>query len=419
MRQASLLGSLGVGSMVARPVGVLLVGSLGLGMLSLPLGCSAAHHRNRSSHSAARKYGVELQFPRSVPDRRCEPPAAEPAGEEMAELRPAPQEPSSSEGLAKVALCDDDKMLPWGSRAVEGTGGEDGTSYTIRPGEYTFQYDHPSFRPVYGALQLHSVDAPRAKDFIRHASIPLTPSPSGRSVLSEADLDQARNGDVVTRVVFVADLQAVEDRLDNIDQGLREIASVRASLKEQEAYWQRKLTERRVNSRFSDFGWGVDVPGSNLAMLQSIVGPERYHWHRFSEAEHQVRAYEEKIARLDIPERDLKEERDALRQMLQSAEVLHRSHDLLVLAPSMNRPYHDPAGEVYGKRGTDSWYGSSRKSHHPYWSSSRVQGGMSPGMESVSAPSWAHSDAVGEVLMIVQAGARCVDPCGERCCAAK
>jgi hypothetical protein len=218
------------------------------------------------------------------------------------------------------------------------------------------------------------------------------------------------------------DSAAVRDRLDDIEKGLRDIRRLRITLEEQELYWNRKLTDRRLNTRYSsDFGWGVDVPSADLALLQAILGPERYHWHRFSEAEDKVRTYEEKIAQLDLPERRLREERDALEHMLRSVEVMHRSHNMLILAPSMIRPYEDPVNEVHGFRGTqvwadhysgklmtdlNDWIGPFGKVHFPYLYSSLSMGLLLPSVRPIVAPSAAMTKPVGEVLMVIQVGSR-------------
>lgn len=415
MRNARSLRSVRIEMPTAPYVRGLMLGWVALGAVSLQVGC-ASHYYGKSSHGAARKYGVELLFPRSVPDHSYEEEVIVTTGpNEMVEVR-VPVRTAAYGDIATVAMFDDDDVLPAHGHEIDGL--DDGANYTIRPGDYTFKYDHPSFRPVFGSVMLRKAEGPRAKDFIRHTSIPVTPSPRGRSVLSEADLDRARNGDVVTRVVFVAHLPAVRDRLDNIDSSLRDIVRLRSTLKEQLAYWQHKQTERRVNARYSDFGWGVDIPGSDLAILQSLMGPERYHWHRFSQAEDQVKTYAERIAKLDIPERDLKTERDALLNMLQSVDVIYRSDSLLVVSPEITRPFHDPVDEVMSKRGKDSWYGTSHKKHYPYYYSGMANNRLEPAYRSVGGPSKLISDAVGEVLMIVQAGTRPVHPFDDRLCSA-
>lgn len=399
-------------------------------------GC-ASIHREMPSFADAWDPGLEVRFPAAMPvnddDDEDDMEGGEMAREAMdgtaikiatAPDRPMPPVHRLVRDLAAVGLYAFDKLgLKVIPRVLEGIPEYGETKYTLIPGNYAFHFDAQEFKPVYGAVNYYPVWTPRARDFIRFTSLAITPSPEGRpSVLTQGDLDRARGGDVVTKVVFVADQRAIRDRLDDIDVGMRELDRVRASLVEQRDYWQRKVTERRLNTRYSsDFGWGVDVPGFDLALLQSLVGPERYHWYRFTQAEDQLRTYEEKMAQLELPERRLREERDALKKILHSVEVIHRSEDLLILASSMIRPYHDPVHEVHQLRGIDVWADSYRgqiphdvddwvgpfgKVHFPYWYSSLVNANLMPGLRPVKAPSMALTKPIGEVLMVVQAGNR-------------
>jgi len=165
----------------------------------------------------------------------------------------------------------------------------------------------------------------------------------------------------------------------------------------------------------------VDVPAADLALLQALVGPERYHWHRFSQAEDQLRTHEEMIAQLDLPERRLKEEQAALKQIMSSVTVLHRSDNMIVLTDSMIRPYKDPVHEATLLRGgsvwadnyrdkiyiePDDWVGPWGKVHFPYWYSALPNALLSPAWRGVPAPSLALTKNIGQVLMVVQLGSR-------------
>ena len=325
-------------------------------------------------------------------------------------------------GVVAVSLLDQSGATLV-SRPLIGIADHGDTKYTLIPGRYAFEYDEPIATRVFGVVDLYPVLHPRAREFIRLGSIPMTPGGGGRpSVLSKSDLDRARNGDVVSKVVFMANLPAIRDRLDDIDRGLRELDRVRTSLEEQRQYWDYKLRDRRSNARHSsDYGWGVDVPAIDLEILQMLVGPERYHWHRVSEAEDQVRTYEEKVAQLDLPQRRLTEEEHALKQILNAPHVIHRSTDRMILVSSMIRPYHDPVDEVIIARGIDVWadeYWDKRRNelddwigpwgrvHFPYWYSSLSMAGMAPAIRPVAAPSMALTANIGEVLLVVRIGAR-------------
>jgi|GEM_PF-2323595 len=386
-------------------------------------GC-ASIHREKTSFWDTWDPGVEVRFP------GCEPTVFEAAECDVSSrvvTAPdglAPSIPQFGRTVASVTLSAvDSSGIAIVPRKLRGIPDYGDTKYTLIPGTYAFEYDKAGFHDVYGAVNLYPVCMNRARDYIKHTSIALTPGPTdARSVMTEADLDRARSGDVVTKVVFMAHLPAVNDRLNDVGEGLRELDRVRTSLNEQLDYWQRRLRDRRLNTQYSsDFGWGVDTPSWDLALLQTIVGPERYHWHRFSEAEDKVRTYEDKLAELDAPTRRLTQERDALKKILGSVDVLHRTTDMMILTDSMVRNYHDPVDEVHRLRGTDVWADAYRgkimhdvddwvgpwgKVHFPYWYSSLSMAVLGPGLRPVVAPRPALTKNIGEVLMVVQAGAR-------------
>ena len=388
-------------------------------------GC-ASFEREKWSFGAVWDPGVEVRFPGSISADNNGGPGG---GDSSSKVVTAPDGlvpsiPQIGRGVAAVTLAAVDAtgvtIIPRRLRGIPDYGD---TKYTLIPGTYAFEYQKSGFNTAYGVVRAYPIFIHRGRDFIRHASIALTPGPSvRRSVLSEADLNRARQGDVVTKIVFMAHLPAVRDRLDDIETSLRDIDRVRVSLEEQHNYWIRRLRDRRLNTQYSsDFGWGVDTPGWDLALLQTLVGPERYHWHRFTEAEDKVRTYETKLADLDLPTRRLTEEKDALKRILNSVDVLHRTTDMLILTSDMIRPYHDPVDEVHRLRGTDVWADAYRgkimhdandwigpwgKVHFPYWYSSLSMAGLAPGLRPVVAPRRALTKNIGEVLLVLQVGAR-------------
>jgi hypothetical protein len=411
--------AVGAGSMV-------LLAAVVLATLPTLTGC-ASLHRETSAFGDTWDPGVEVRFPAAAPMQEQAPQGdCGPDGQRIVAAPDVPMPPVHRliRSAAAVTLFAVDQLgLTIVPRKVKGVPDRGDTMYTLMPGSYAFEYCAPDMQSVFGEINLYPVLTPRARDFIRHTAISVTPSPAGgEAVLNEAELERARAGDVVTKVIFIADAAAIRERLEDIDEGLREFSRLRTSLEEQESYWQRKLIDRRLNTRYSsEFGWGVDVPSADLALLQTIMGPERYHWHRFSEAEDKVRTYEKKLAELDLPEGRLREERDALEHMLRSIDVVHRSHDMLVLAPSMIRPYEDPVDEVHSLRGFEVWADSYRgklmtdlndwvgpfgKLHWPYLYSALSMGLLSPGLKPIAAPSGTASKNVGEVLMVIKVGAR-------------
>jgi len=204
-----------------------------------------------------------------------------------------------------------------------------------------------------GEIIVREPTSDRAQDFLRYTSLAINPGGDLRSVLSEEDLARVTSGDVVTKVVFVANLAAIDDRVAMIDREIRMIEDLEGRLASQEDYWDAKRAERRRNAFFaSDQGWGQDIPSSDMAFYQLLVGPERYHWERYSLADDQVRNYSEELARLDRPLELLREERSSLRSILGSVNVLSRSGEMIVATPSMSQRFRNPVDEIARARQT-------------------------------------------------------------------
>ena len=379
-------------------------------VLAMSTGCVRSE-RNKSSFRAAWKPGVEVRFPMAGPG-----PALMGSSYEMRER--VIEEPYGQANVVPESTYITTTTTDTGFGGPTGVElhelGHDATLvgtldcndllFTLKPDQYAFSYRDRDLCPVYGVIEVYPVRLPRAKDFIRHSIFTMTPDPTGApSVFSASELSQARNGHVITKVVFMADLAAVRKRLDTIDHDLFEFDRLRITLTEQNEYWNRKLTQRRMNTRYSsEFGWGVDIPAWDLSLLQCLVGAERYHWHRFSQAEDQVRTYERQLANIDLPQRDLAEEREALRQLMGSSGVICRTGEMLVLGCNMVRPFHDPVFEVTSLRGNPR----DAELHMPYLYSSLPNKMLPPALRPILTPGKSPSRPVGEVLMVVTIGPR-------------
>ena len=309
-------------------------------------------------------------------------------------------------------------------RVLAGIGGVregDFTKYTLIPGEYEFEFQAPGRGdPLYGEMYVAGPGSRLARDFIHRTFVVVNPHGgtdglgSGmRSILTEDDLRRAAAGDVVTKVLFVANLKAVQGRIEQIDRDIRRLQDEETRLAGQEEYWRVRLTDRRRNALY--FGdYGDDTPGLHLSLYQLAVGPEAYHWKRFSEAEDEVRTYQEKIASLRLPVEKLREERSALRALLGSVTVLARQGDLVLLAPNMVRRYHDPVAEVteirrtlHGPRyGLDAPYWFSELAHTLHWPHIASWVNIYPRLIETANRMDSRLEPIGEVLMVVKIGPR-------------
>jgi hypothetical protein len=294
------------------------------------------------------------------------------------------------------------------------------TCHTLFPGRYEFEYlvPHRQDQLLYGELCVYGPASFWAQDFLRHTFLLVNPgagmSASGHpSILTEDDLQRVIAGDVVTKVVFVADLKAVQGRIAMIDQELRRLRDEEARLAAQEEYWGVKTADRRRNALY--FGdYGEDIPALHLAMYQLLIGPETYHWRRYSEAEDRMRTYQEKIASLQLPMDRLREERGALRALQGSIKILHRRGDLVLATPSMTRRYRDPVNEVTEFRrtlhgpdmGLDAPYWFSEVAHTVHWPHPFSVAGIYPRLIETNNRMGTYHEPVGEVLLVMRVGPR-------------
>jgi len=309
-------------------------------------------------------------------------------------------------------------------RTVPGmTGVQEGhfTKYTLIPGEYEFEYQlEDTERPLYGELKVYGPGSMRARTFIHHTFVVINPHGgvdglgSGfASVLSGDDLRRAQGGDVVEKVVFVADLKAVEDRVAMIDQELRRLDDETTRLAAQQEYWTVRRAERRRNALYGG-DYGDDIPGLHLVGAQLVLGPEVYHWKRYSEADDRLRTYEEKMASLRLPAERLREERTALRSLLGHVKVLHRSGDQILATPEMVRRYHDPVDEITTSRrtlegphpGLEAPYWFSEVAHTAHWPHLFSALGIYPRLIETNNRMETGLKPMGEVLMVVRIGGR-------------
>lgn len=266
------------------------------------------------------------------------------------------------------------------------------THTTLPPGTYEFEYLVPhTEEELYGELEVHGLSDKLARQFVDRTMLLMDPTTSAagggqHSIITEDDLRRIQMGDMVKKVVYVADLSSIEGRLAKIDEQLRKMQAEERRLAAQEEFWSAKLTDRRRNAMYFN-EYGLDMPSVSLAVAQLAMGPEAYHWARFTEADNNVRHYQERRASLRLPMERLREERSSLRATLASMEVLHRRADLVIMMPDMIPRYHEPSNEVTESRkiltGPEYDAGSPHKS----------------GMQT-------RTRSIGDLLMVVRLGAR-------------
>jgi len=122
------------------------------------------------------------------------------------------------------------------------TAPEENAIFNLGPGRYEFKYTSAEGLPgvsVYGELNVYYANSHEARVFQRRAFIPMSlpsefykrveaigdeiypfRSESYRTSIDELDVQRLRQGDVVEKVIFVADLKKAEKMLDEVEQDL-------------------------------------------------------------------------------------------------------------------------------------------------------------------------------------------------------
>ena len=149
-------------------------------------------------------------------------------------------------------------------------------------------------------------------------------------------------------------------------------------------------------------------------MYQLVMGPEAYHWRRYSEADDRLRTYQEKRTSLRLPIERLREERSALRAMLGSMKILHRSGDLVMATPDMTRRYHDAVDEVTESRrtlqgpgyGLDAPYWFSEVAQTVHWPHIGAPAVIYPRLIETANRMETDTKPIGELLLVMKIGCR-------------
>jgi hypothetical protein len=122
------------------------------------------------------------------------------------------------------------------------TAPEENAIFNLKPGRYEFKYNSAEGLPgvsIYGELNVHNANSHDARVLRRRAFIPVSlPSEyyqqieaigdeiypfrgeAYRTSIDELDIQRLRQGDVVEKVIFVADLKKCEKMKDEVEQDL-------------------------------------------------------------------------------------------------------------------------------------------------------------------------------------------------------
>lgn len=206
--------------------------------------------------------------------------------------------------------------------------------FNLSPGRYEFKYTSADGLPgvsLYGELDVRRACSKEAKIFRRRAFIPISlPSEhyraaeaSGdeifpyrgeayRTVLDETDLQRLKQGDVVEKVLFVADLERAADERD---QTLRELKVCERKI---------EYAEARFRLAYQDFQVDVADPMSNL----------------WGSDKNFIR-WESERQELDLEYQELEKKLRRLQALLKGDHVVIRKGMLVLATEEVVRPYRD------------------------------------------------------------------------------
>jgi len=231
--------------------------------------------------------------------------------------------------------------------------------FDLNPGRYAFAYtSSPGAEDavIYGELDLRAPASPITKRFCNHAFLPIKlPSlqpQEGEHRFPVRDLsytvglegeefEHVKQGDLVTKVYFVADLERVRtdyevayrERLAEVDRELSVLADRETYLENRYQGARREALQRDPEMNIEDkvayekFDWfGIEEPYVRLARKKQEVLSER-------EA-------------MLIERERLLEERGRRNALLRSLKIVHRDGALVLATPDLQLPYTNTVQQV-------------------------------------------------------------------------
>jgi hypothetical protein len=271
---------------------------------------------------------------------------------------------------------------------------DDCASFNLSPGAtYDFKYTSAegiADASVYGELDVQPVKSAEARRFVAHTFVPISlPSefhdaglvhrhpvrgPSGVG-LSPLELEHLRQGDLVRKVYFIADLQKAWESVRMIDDHVERLRSAETVLNTELEFVDARFQMYRQDAIYAD---PTDDP---LTANRDRSGRSA----TFIKLEAQRQRLEN--TRYDIRNQveDLLNEKRIRTRLLDSMRIVNRRGSLVLATPENQWEYHDAAEQV---------------------SSTRVYPGFTVGPKKAYTTSEIALPPLGEVLVIMRVGGR-------------
>ena len=237
-------------------------------------------------------------------------------------------------------------------------------AYNLSPGHtYDFVYTTGEGFPgvnVYGELEVHKPRTDEAKKYMRQALVPVVlPSeyydrdqehyypvrgPSGVG-LDALEVEHLRQGDMITKVFFVADLQAAWYTIRMIDEHIARLRSAETVLNAHLEYVDSRFQSYRIESIYSDPVYDT------LAAYRDWTGYNK----KYIELEAERQRLEGKRYRLREQIDDLQNEKRMRTRLLDTMKIVNRRGTLVLATPETQWPYHDTTDQITYDREYDGF----------------------------------------------------------------
>lgn len=226
--------------------------------------------------------------------------------------------------------------------------------FDLSPGTYPIAYAKPTGAQeavVYGELEIRSSWWGHANRFLKHSFVPIKlPSLARQTVehlhpsrdlsftvgLEDREFDHIRQGDMMTKVYFVADLERVEHEYEiEYLQAINDLDRELTVLADRGTYLDTRYEAARQRALYRD-------PEVNI---EDKIAHERFD--KLGIEESFVRLSKKRQALLRdretilLERTELEEERARRNALLRSIQIVHRSGALVLATPDLVRPYHD------------------------------------------------------------------------------
>lgn len=201
---------------------------------------------------------------------------------------------------------------------------EEFSVFNLSPGRYEFKYTAAEGLPnvsIYGELDVHGGGSETARMYRRRSFVPISlpsefyqhvdgvgdetfpyRSERYRTAIDQLDIDRLKQGDVVEKVIFVADLEEAEEELDETERDI--------------AVTERKIEYAEARFRLALYDFRVDVNDRMANLLRT---------------DRKFIKWEEERKELDQELDDLIDKHKRLKALLKGDHVLARQ-GMLVLA---------------------------------------------------------------------------------------